>query len=93
MADCLIASAENMGVLRERRLRGTARERAERDDRLEVMPERGVLLYRIAADPSYVEGGRVLEIANPGERLGARRPAEITLFVAPPGSRPAGGAA
>lgn len=90
MTDSLIASAENMGVLRERRLRGTARERVDRDDRLEVTPERGMLLYRIATDPSYIEGGRVLEIANPAERFGARRPAEIALFVAPPGSRPAG---
>ncbi|SMH63021.1 type VI secretion system baseplate subunit TssK [Azospirillum agricola] len=90
MADALVASGENMGVLRERRLRGVARQRIERDDRLDLTPERGVLLFRIAADPSYVEAGRVLEIANPGERMGARRPAEITLFVTPPGSRPAG---
>lgn len=90
MSDALIASGENMGVLRERRLRGTARERIERDDRLDVMPERGILLFRIVADPSYVAAGRVLEIANPGERLGARRPAEISLYVAPPGRHPAG---
>jgi len=93
MADALIASGENMGVLRERRLRGAARARIERDERLDVVPERGVLLFRVAADPSFVEAGRVLEIANPGERQGGRRPAEITLFVAPPGSRPAGTAA
>jgi len=91
MADSLIASAENMGVLRERRLRGAARQRMERDDRLEVVPERGVLLYRIAGDASYIEADRVLEIANPGERQGARRPAEIALYVAPPGGSPAAG--
>ena len=85
MADALIASAENMGILRERRLRGAARARVERDDRLEVVPERGVLLYRIAADTAYIEADRVLEMANPGERQGARRPAEIALYVAPPG--------
>jgi type VI secretion system protein ImpJ len=92
MSESLIASAENMGVLRERRLRGAPRQRVERDDRLEVVPERGVLLYRIAADPTFVEAERVLEIANPGDRLGARRPAEIALYVAPPGGRPAGDA-
>lgn len=92
MSDSLIASAGIMGVLRERRLRGAARGRVERDDRLEVTPERGVLLFRITADPSFIEPGQVLEIANPGERQGVRRPAEIALFVAPPGSRPAGGA-
>ena len=92
VAESLIASAENMGVLRERRLRGAARQRVERDDRLEVVPERGVLLYRIAADPAFIEAERVLEIANPGDRLGARRPAEIALYVAPPSGRPAGDA-
>jgi type VI secretion system protein ImpJ len=79
-----------MGVLRERRLRGAARERLERDDRLEVVPQRGVLLYRIAADPSFIEPGRVLEIANPGDRQGIRRPAEIVLYTAPSLARGAG---
>ncbi|MGQ9371235.1 type VI secretion system baseplate subunit TssK [Azospirillum sp. ST 5-10] len=89
MADALVASAENQGVLRERRLRGAARARVERDERLDVVPERGVLLYRIAADPAYVEPDRVLEIAHPGDRQGGRRPAEIALYVTPPGDRPA----
>jgi type VI secretion system protein ImpJ len=90
ISECQIASAENMGVLRERRLRGAARERLERDDRLEVVPQRGVLLYRIAADPSFIEPGRVLEIANPGDRQGIRRPAEISLYTAPSLARGAG---
>ncbi|WP_448188535.1 type VI secretion system baseplate subunit TssK [Azospirillum sp. sgz301742] len=92
VAESLIASAENMGMLRERRLRGAVRQRVERDDRLEVVPERGVLLYRITADPAFIEAERVLEIANPGDRLGARRPAEIALYVAPPGGGSAAGA-
>ncbi|WP_431854393.1 type VI secretion system baseplate subunit TssK [Azospirillum sp.] len=93
VAESLIASAENMGVLRERRLRGAARRRVERDDRLEVVPERGVLLYRIEPDASFIEADRVLEIANPGDRTGARRPAEIALYVAPPSGRAAADAA
>ncbi|MFD1623368.1 type VI secretion system baseplate subunit TssK [Azospirillum griseum] len=93
MTDSLIASTGTMGVLRERRLRGAARARVERDDRLEVTPERGVLLFRITADPAFLEAGQVLEIANPNERHGGRRPSEIALFVAPSGSRPAGASA
>lgn len=93
VSESLIASAETMGVLRERRLRGAPRRRIERDDRLEVVPERGVLLYRIDSDAAFVEADRVLEIANPGDRGGARRPAEIALYIAPPSVRPAAGAA
>lgn len=84
VAESLIASGENMGVVRERRLRGAARRRIDHDDRLGVVPERGVLLFRIAMDPSYIEPSRVLEIDNPGDRQGVRRPAEIVLFTASP---------
>lgn len=82
-----IASAKHLGPLRQRRLRGAQRAGVERDDRLGVVPERGILLYRIAEDPSLIEPGQPLEIAGPAPRPGVRRPAEILLYVAPPVER------
>ncbi|MEI8393939.1 MAG: type VI secretion system baseplate subunit TssK [Rhodospirillaceae bacterium] len=81
MQESAIASTDHVGPLRLRRLRGAQRTRVERDDRLGVMPDRGVLLYRITDDPSLVEPGRLLEILGPGPRPGVRRPAEVSLFV------------
>ncbi len=82
-----IASASHVGPLRLRRLRGAPRTRVERDDRLGVLPDRGMLLYRITNDPSLVEPDRSLEIVGPGLRPGVRRPAEIILYVASPTER------
>ena len=78
-----IASANHLGALRQRRLRGTPRTRIERDDRLGVIPERGVVLYRIAEDPSLIGREHPLEVIGPSARPGARPPAEIVLYVVP----------
>ena len=88
--ESVIASARHIGPLRMRRLRGAPRLRVERDDRLGVLPDRGMLLYQIATDPSLVEGDQPLEIVGPGPRSGVRRPTEIILYVAAPaGTSPA----
>ena len=79
--ESVVASDDHVGTLRRRRLRGARRARVERDDRLGVLPDRGVLLYRIADDPSLIEPGRTLEIVGPAPRAGVARPAEITLYV------------
>ena len=81
--ESVVASADHVGPLRRRRLRGALRSRVERDDRLGVLPDRGVLLYRIADDPALIEPERSLEIVGPAPRAGVARPAEITLHVAP----------
>lgn len=90
MSESLIASAETMGVVRERRLRGAARRRIDHEDRLGLVPERGLLLFRVTADPAYIEAGRVLEVENPSERQGGRRPAELLLYTATPAKPGAG---
>lgn len=87
VGEALIGDAEKVGSLWERRMRGAGRTQVERDDDLEVMPTRGTLLYRVAADPGVIEAGRVLEILNPSDRAGTRRPAEIVLFVPAPAAR------
>ena len=80
--ESVIASAEHVTALRRRRLRGALRGRVERDDRLGVLPDRGMLLFRIAADAVLIEPERVLEIVGPTPRTGVSRPAGITLHVA-----------
>jgi len=83
-----IASANHIGPLRLRRLRGVQRTRVERDDRLGVLPDRGMLLYRVTEEPSLVVADHPLEIIGPSLRPGVRRPAEIILYVASPAGRP-----
>jgi hypothetical protein len=48
----------------------------ERDDNL--IPARGVMLFTLAADPTYVQPHEPLHIFN---TAGALRPAEIVLYV------------
>jgi type VI secretion system protein ImpJ len=102
MVESLIGGEEMIAGMSERRIRGSRRLRVERDEDMEVLPGRGVLLYRIVADPEFVRPNEVLEISNPSDRAGTRRPAEIVLYVAAsempaekaaeaPAAKPAGG--
>lgn len=81
MAESLIGSEALIPAMIGRRIRGSRRVRVERDDDMEVLPGRGVLLYRIAVDPEIIRPDEVLEISNPSDRSGARRPAEIVLYL------------
>ncbi|HSK40235.1 MAG TPA: type VI secretion system baseplate subunit TssK [Arenibaculum sp.] len=87
--ECLIATEGLTGNLIQRRVRGARRVRVEHDDRMEIVPGRGILLYRIEADALLIQGGEILEITNHNDRSGARRPAEIILYV-PVAARSAG---
>ena len=87
--ESVIASPNFVAPLRQRRLRGVARARVERDDRLGVLSERGVVLFRVAEELSLMGPEQLLEIIGPAPRPGVRRPAEIVLYVAPP-AEPAG---
>ncbi len=84
----VIASADQIGSLRWRRLRGAPRSRVDRDDRLGVLPDAGVLLYRIEVvqEPALILPDQTLEIVGPGPRPEAGFPAEIVLYVAAPGA-------
>lgn len=81
IAESLIGSEEPVAGMSERRIRGSRRVRVEHDEDMEVLPGRGVLLYRISSDPEFIRPDEVLEIANPTDRAGTRRPAEIVLYV------------
>ncbi len=87
MQESVITPTSHIETLRLRRLRGFPRSRVERDDRLGVLPDRGMLLYRVLYGFPEVDRDRSLEIIGPVPRSGVARPAEITLYIASPTGR------
>jgi type VI secretion system protein ImpJ len=72
---CLIGSQSRIGILRENRMRGAIRKRAERVG--DIVTAKGVALFSLLADESFVEAEKLLQIVN---REGPR-PSEIVLYV------------
>jgi type VI secretion system protein ImpJ len=72
---CLIGSQSRIGLLRENRIRGAVRKHAERVG--EIVTAKGVALFSLMADESFVEPEKLLQIVN---REGPR-PSEIVLYV------------
>jgi type VI secretion system protein ImpJ len=75
----LIGSRTVMPVLRERRILGAARHRIEGD--ADLVPVRGVILFALHPDPSFIHPDEALQIFNAQDPDGAARPAEIVLYV------------
>ena len=72
---CLIGSQGRIGLLRENRIRGAVRKHAERVG--DIVNAKGVALFSLLADESFVEPEKLLQIVN---REGPR-PSEIVLYV------------
>ena len=72
---CLIGSQNRIGLLRENRIRGAVRKHADRVG--EIVTAKGVALFSLMADESFVEPEKLLQIVN---REGPR-PSEIVLYV------------
>jgi type VI secretion system protein ImpJ len=79
--EALVGDSEQIAPMIEARIRGAARTRLIESEGLDIVPTRGTLLYRIAADRNFIAAGRKLEIVNPRDPAGARRPLEIVLYV------------
>ncbi len=79
--EAVIASSDRVGALAETRVRGAARRQLTADEALEFLSARGTFVFRIAADPNFILPRQVLEIVNPSDRAGERRPFEIVLHV------------
>jgi type VI secretion system protein ImpJ len=79
--ESLIGDSEQIQPMTEARIRGAARARVLESEAIDIVPTRGTLIYRIAADRNFIAVNRVLEIANPRDAGGARRPLEIVLYV------------
>jgi type VI secretion system protein ImpJ len=72
----VIGASSVLQSMRERRVLGVARQHIERDDNL--VPARGVVLFALAADSTYLKPNEVLQICNAS---GTLRPSEIVLYV------------
>lgn len=79
--EAVIASSERVSALAATRIRGAARRQLTAEEDIEFLPARGTYIFRIAADPNFILPRRVLEIINPADRAGDRRPVDIVLHV------------
>lgn len=76
-----IASANMHKVLMQRRLLGAKAERIERDERSEIEPAQGNVLFRIKADKSLISAGAKLLITCTSEQQYDQQPAAILLHM------------
>jgi type VI secretion system protein ImpJ len=81
MEEALIGDSEQVAPMTEARIRGAARGRVIETESVDIVPTRGTLVFRIAADRNFMAANRTLEISNPRDGGGARRPLEIVLYV------------
>jgi len=84
MDEALIGDSEQISPMTEARIRGAARGRVIETESVDIVPTRGTLVYRIAADRNFMAANRTLEISNPRDGGGTRRPIEILLYVRVP---------
>ncbi len=82
MSESLIGSAPVIESLKSKRILGAEREKIEGDDQL--VPARGVSLFRLAATPEFIVPDKPLVIFNTSDPKGKTRPTEITLYVKNP---------
>ena len=80
MEGALAGDMRALSSMRERRVLGAGRRRIDRDQALDLAPSRGVVLFRLEADPEFVdpEGRLVLRGAERAER---EPPVEAVLYV------------
>jgi type VI secretion system protein ImpJ len=80
MRDAIVASESYVETARIRRITGAPRSVIDDQEQLELMPGRGVLIFRIELDPHFVKSGERLCIFNPADTT-EMRPTEIVLYL------------
>ena len=78
-SEALIGSESIVPALRDKRIRGAARQFIEIDP--DLIPGRGVVLFALTAEPEFIKQGETLQVLNFGERARSAAPLEILLFV------------
>lgn len=81
MDGALIGSAVLAQSMRERRVLGPVRQRIDRDEDLDLVAPRGVMLFSVVADPEFIEKRGSLTIFNTSANAEKGRPAEIVLYI------------
>ncbi len=80
MEECLIGSQEKIPSMRDKRILGAVRKMLEEKDD-ELVAVGGTIFFSLRADPEFIASDEMLQVLNTGDPIGARRPAEILLYV------------
>lgn len=78
MDESLIGSAEEIESMKERRIRGARREKIVSDE--DLVPPRGITLYKINSDPEFIKPDQKLMILNTADAENQRGPMEMILY-------------
>jgi type VI secretion system protein ImpJ len=78
VAACVIGSKTRMPAMREKRILGAERHQIDGD--ADLVPERGVVLFDVKGNPTFIEPNEVLQIFH-YEQSRERRPIEMVLYV------------
>lgn len=89
MESALIGVEGVLTSMQERRVLGAGRRRIDRDQALDLVPTRGVVLFRVEIDPEFIEAGEPLLVLS-GDRGRSEPPQEIVLYVRNPAGPDAG---
>lgn len=80
MRDAIITTESHFESARIRRITGAHREVVEDKELYDLMPGRGVLIFKINAEAQFVSRGERLVIVNPADSS-EKRPIEIVLYL------------
>lgn len=83
IGEALIGSSAAIDTMRERRVLGAQRFRIDRDDDLDVMPSRGLVLFKVSAASEDIVPGDVVTILSGDPRRRAP-PREVVLYIRAP---------
>lgn len=79
---CLIGSSTQINFIRERRTYGAQRKQIiGRENKLNLLPPQGIVLFRVEVDNKFIEPDEVLIIVNELEKI--PHPTEIILYAEP----------
>jgi type VI secretion system protein ImpJ len=80
MQDAIITTESHFESARIRRITGTHRAVVQDQELYDLMPGRGVLIFKIDAQPQFISPGERLIIVNPADS-NDKRPTEIVLYL------------
>lgn len=79
--EALIGSSSHIRSMREKRVLGANRQRIDKDENMDLIPTKGILLFRVDVDPGFIEKNQTLEILNTSSGHSRFRPAEIIFYA------------
>lgn len=80
MRDAIITTESHFESARIRRITGAYRELVEDQELYDLMPGRGVLIFKINAEAQFISRGERLVVVNPADSA-EKRPTEIVLYI------------